>query len=148
MDDGKAAPKTPGSSTAKKKSSIEELVKQCPELGDVLATQKAQAKMILDLEARVGALEIAAPATMRAMSYEEIEATIRRDINFEFEVLEAWTFVGETFVTGRIVRAAFYRDLLQYVKAGLKLGRPIDGGALNDAANAAKIRQAARSHAH
>lgn len=149
MEDGKAAPKPPSSSSTKKKAStIEELVKQYPVVGEMLETQSAQAKMILDLEARVGALEIAAPAAMRAMSYEEIEAMIKKDINFDFEVLEPWTFVGETFVAGRVVRAAFYREILSYVKAGLKLGRPMNGGALNDAAAAARIRTAARSHAH
>lgn len=142
MDDGKAAPKPPSSS----KKSFDELVKKHPELGEMMATQAAQAKMLLDLEARIGVLEISAPASTRAMSLEEIQATIKKDINFEFEVLEPWTFVGEVFVAGRIVRAAFYKDLTQYVRAGLKLGRPVNGAALNTAAETAKIRAAARNH--
>jgi hypothetical protein len=146
VDDGKAA--TKASSSKKKDDSFEELARKYPQVAEMLATQQAQAKLIMDLEARVGALEIAAPATMRAMSFEEIESMIKKDINFDFEVLEAWTFVGETFVAGRVVRASFYRDLLQYVKAGLKLGKPMNGGALNDAAAAARIRAGARNHAH
>jgi hypothetical protein len=141
-EDGKAASPRP---RTKKRRTFEDLVKEFPEIGEIMATQRAQAVVQQDLEARVGALEIAAPASMRAMSLEEIKAQIEGDFNFEFEVLELWGFLGEKFEPGRRVRASYYSQLLDFVRSGLKLGKPVDGGALNAAALDARIRAQARA---
>ena len=82
---------------------------------------------------------------MRSMSFDEIVETIDRDINFEFEVLAPWSFLGENFVPGRLMRAAHYNQILDFVRDGLKLGKPMNGGALNTAAENARVRAAARA---
>lgn len=106
--------------------------------------QREIAVQMQDIRARVQVLEIAKPASLRAMSVEEIEVAIRDGAHgkVKFEVLEEWEWMGETFKAGRVLVAAQYRHLVPYVREqGLKLALPVDGGALEQAA----VEAAARS---
>jgi hypothetical protein len=146
MNDGKAAAKNGrrGSSPKEptKKNDNAEII------AELRATQNAQALMLRDLESRVQVLEIAAPAAMRALSLEEVEVIVKENRNQDLEVLEQWSFLGEVFEPGRRVKAAYYDHLLDFVRSGLKLGLPIDGGKLNTAAAEARVRADARASAH
>lgn len=145
-----AAAKKTAKKTANKSSdeTFADLVKKHPELQEILAVQAAQSKLISDLQTRVGAMELVAPASMRAMSYEEIAKIAEEDPNFEFEVLEKWTFLGEEFNPGRRVCSNHYQSLLEFVRSGLRLGKPaVDPGQLFEDASVARIRAQAREYA-
>ena len=46
---------------------------------------------------------------------------VKKNHTVKFQVVEAYTHMGNTFQIGRVIEARHYRDLVSWVRAGLKL---------------------------
>lgn len=81
---------------------------------------------IEELEMKVGRLAISAPAVLRKLDLDAVKKAVELDPYAEFEVLETWQNPGirDHLPSSRRIRADHYPLLLDYVRAGLKLGIP------------------------
>ncbi len=79
-----------------------------------------------DQNARLEAMEIAAPAELRRLTYEAVTAAVAADPYVSFEVLADWGHGVDQMRAGAVIRADHVRHLADFVKHGLQLGIPAD----------------------
>lgn len=76
-----------------------------------------------ELEAMVGQLQVSVPATLMAMSREQVKAAIAANPHAKFVVLEEYRHLSQVLPARREVKANQYRNLLDHVENGLRLGK-------------------------
>ena len=107
------------------KKTVAELTDELGQVVDKLQT--ALAKMG-DLEARIAVMEVAKPAELMRLTVDAVEDIIKDDPFARFEVLVHWRTASHNIPVGTVIRADHFPRLVDYVKAGLRVGVPQDQG--------------------
>ncbi|MAF27867.1 MAG: hypothetical protein CL819_01305 [Croceicoccus sp.] len=79
-----------------------------------------------DHEARLEAMEIAAPVELRRLTYDAVCAAVESDPYARFEVLVDWGHGVDQLKAGSVIRADHVVHLRDFVKHGLQVGLPAD----------------------
>lgn len=118
-----------GAHKASNEADLKELRDAMGAMGEAV---KGMHATLASLNERFGKLEVSAPPVLRALDLPSVKRIISTEPYARFEVLVTWKHASSYLPAGREIRADHYPMLLDYVRAGLKLGMPQDQEAAID----------------